>query len=498
MLKIRNYLLSGHGKILIFRIVGVTLETISSRHIHRGRWRSNDIYDTMSRTRFSPDSINSLSDTEIFVFGSNLAGAHAAGASNVAWRYFGAEWGVGEGFRGRSYAIPTFDLPIEKIADYVNNFIKFADERRNLVFLVCPLGTGAAGFDVADIAPLFEKALDMDNVLLPERFVEVLLKQNKLFADYDPQPAAEAYKNLVAGISGARQQMRQIRAKIYRDTLRTVFRGWYVAGQNPDTVRVQLPDYRPMMKATRMYGHPGLSALAVPPRALTTNFQVLNADSFDIAGSLAREGYLPAVLNFANAFMPGGGVVGGAGAQEENLFRRSTLALSLYQFVSKTKLPDWLRQETDIDLLPESEKYTYPLHMPYGVVYTPGVTVFRENEASGYRLMKQPFRTAVITAAAIDTPQLVDGHMTDVDESITRNTIRYVLRAALVHGHDAIVLGAFGCGAFNNPPDQIAELFRQVLFTEEEFVNKFRIVSFAILDRGCESNYETFARIFNV
>jgi len=129
------------------------------------------------RTKFTPAHIDQLQPGEIFVFGSNLAGAHAGGAARVANLKFGAEWGVGVGLTGQSYAIPTMQGGVETIAPYVNDFIDFARQHLELTFLVTPIGCGIAGFVPEEIAPLFAKALDAPNVMLPKVFVDILNKE---------------------------------------------------------------------------------------------------------------------------------------------------------------------------------------------------------------------------------------------------------------------------------------------------------------------------------
>lgn len=99
----------------------------------------------------------------IFVFGSNLAGIHGAGAARYAWRFAGAEWTVGDGLSRSSYAIPTKNehlhtLPLDVIATYVDKFILFAWEHRELTFFVTRIGCGLAGYQNADIAPFFKEA----------------------------------------------------------------------------------------------------------------------------------------------------------------------------------------------------------------------------------------------------------------------------------------------------------------------------------------------------
>ncbi len=122
--------------------------------------------------RFTPARITSLAENEIFVFGSNLAGAHGGGAAWVAHAYFGAVWGKGVGLYGRSYAIPTMQGGVETIRPYVDEFILFAKTHPQLTFLVTRIGCGIAGFRDWEIAPLFKAALDVENVILPEEFVE--------------------------------------------------------------------------------------------------------------------------------------------------------------------------------------------------------------------------------------------------------------------------------------------------------------------------------------
>lgn len=69
--------------------------------------------------RYTPDRISELKENEIFVFGSNIEGAHGGGAARLAYNRFGAVWGLGTGIQGRSYAIPTMQGGVETIRPYV-------------------------------------------------------------------------------------------------------------------------------------------------------------------------------------------------------------------------------------------------------------------------------------------------------------------------------------------------------------------------------------------
>ena len=116
----------------------------------------------------TPDYITSLQPNEIFVFGSNLQGAHGGGAARIAYEKFGAEWGVGVGRTGQCYAIPTMQGGVETIRPYVDEFIRYAQQNPDLIFLVTRIGCGIAGFTDEQISPLFEAAHDLPNVALPD------------------------------------------------------------------------------------------------------------------------------------------------------------------------------------------------------------------------------------------------------------------------------------------------------------------------------------------
>ena len=121
----------------------------------------------MEQIRTTPDRITSLQPNEIFVFGSNLRGMHGGGAAYVAYRNFGAIMGQGVGLHGQSYAIPTMQGGVDTIRPYVDEFIEFAKQHQNLTFLVTRIGCGIAGFTDEEISPLFVKAHEVGNIILP-------------------------------------------------------------------------------------------------------------------------------------------------------------------------------------------------------------------------------------------------------------------------------------------------------------------------------------------
>lgn len=123
---------------------------------------------------YTPDRIESLRPNEVFVFGSNIRGLHLGGAARVANRYFGAQWGVGEGLTGQCYALPTMEGGADYVKTKVDAFLACARLHPDLTFLVTRIGCGIAGFKDAEIGPLFREAVPMQNVILPKTFVEAM------------------------------------------------------------------------------------------------------------------------------------------------------------------------------------------------------------------------------------------------------------------------------------------------------------------------------------
>jgi len=117
----------------------------------------------------------------IFVFGSNLAGIHGAGAAKEALRAWGAQLLLGVGRQGQAYGIPTKDqhlrtLPLDEIKKHVDQFIDYARNNPGFCFLVTEVGCGLAGYSVTEIAPMFTGC--PANCVLPGRFVRLLTPNN--------------------------------------------------------------------------------------------------------------------------------------------------------------------------------------------------------------------------------------------------------------------------------------------------------------------------------
>lgn len=121
--------------------------------------------------RHTPTTITDLAPSEVFVFGSNVEGAHAGGAARLAVARFGAVWGQAEGLQGQSYAINTMS-GIDVLREQAGRFIDFAVSNPGLTFLVTEVGCGIAGYTPGEVAPFFASA--PANVILPASFTKHL------------------------------------------------------------------------------------------------------------------------------------------------------------------------------------------------------------------------------------------------------------------------------------------------------------------------------------
>lgn len=129
--------------------------------------------------KFTPDKITKLKKNQVFVFGSNEAGIHGAGAAKLAEEKFGAIRGMGYGLQGKSFGIPTKDtfirtLPLDKIEFYIYSFLTEVMEYPDTEFLVTKIGCGLAGYSEDEIANLFKGKFIPENVTLPESFFNII------------------------------------------------------------------------------------------------------------------------------------------------------------------------------------------------------------------------------------------------------------------------------------------------------------------------------------
>jgi uncharacterized protein (TIGR02452 family) len=207
-----------------------------------------------------------------------------------------------------------------------------------------------------------------------------------------------------------------------------------------------------------------------------TAIEITNETTLSAAQRLLKAGHHPVVLNFASATSPGGGFLSGARAQEEYLCRSS----SLYSCLRDNPMYDFHRSNHD------------PLYSNYAI-YSPGVTIFRSNSGG---LLEEPYAVGVITSPAVNAKRLPLSRRHEIAPAMWQRILK-VLSIGVVHGHDVIVLGAWGCGAFGNDGYEIAGLFRKAL--DDNFKGAYRTVVFAIVDWSSGKKYiGPFEEVFEI
>ena len=273
---------------------------------------------------------------------------------------------------------------------------------------------------------------------------------------------------------------RSQRARIAQETLAILDRGGYrsPSGREVDlratidhAVRGSV-HYRP--DEPERFARPAPPAPPVPIEA-GTRFEVVNEGTLTAAARMLGEepGARVVALNFASARNPGGGFLSGSQAQEESLARAS----ALFRCIE----PMQEMYETNR----RRSSCLYSDHM----IYSPDVPVFRGDDDDA--LLEAPFLVSMITAPAVNAGAVRtnEPQARSRIEPVMRTRAGKVLAVAAHHGHRHLILGAWGCGVFQNSPADVARWFDEHLRGDGTFANTFERVVFAILDHSPERRF---------
>ncbi|MDE5884085.1 MAG: TIGR02452 family protein [Oscillospiraceae bacterium] len=230
-----------------------------------------------------------------------------------------------------------------------------------------------------------------------------------------------------------------------------------------------------------------------------TKMKVLPQKSFETAIQLRKQ--YPdariAVHNFASATNPGGGVTRGSRAQEESLCRCSNLYPCLNQ--------GWLKQNYYL-----FHRNRHDLRYTDACIWSPDVMIFKTDTSMPERMPQADWcKVDILTCAAPNLRrkpynamnpgkggsalQLLDRELSELHYQ----RAKHMLAVALAHHVEILVLGAFGCGAFQNNPYVVAQTYRKVL-DEPEFKNKFRHIVFAVYTTSRDrENFQAFEKYFS-
>ncbi len=200
---------------------------------------------------------------------------------------------------------------------------------------------------------------------------------------------------------------------------------------------------------------------------ISTSISVLNCSTLE-ALQKEIENLRIGVLNFASAKNPGGGLLGGASAQEESLARSSSLYASLIK---------------DKTLYQTNKSNTTFLYSDY-MIYSPNVIFWMNDDGNFFDEYKI---VDVITSPAPNKGAMIQhnrqSEIGDLD-IVFKNRIEKMLGLALDKKMECLILGAWGCGVFRNDPSQVAQFFKEVI--EQKFKNQFKKIKFAIFDRSAD------------
>lgn len=248
---------------------------------------------------------------------------------------------------------------------------------------------------------------------------------------------------------------------LIKDTESIVKKGWYRANGRPTELKLSPEEIKEAIYLTADEIHDLIRTQSTEVRAADgqCEYQVVNDDSYSTA--LRETEKLQAmgkdskvlVLNFANAFSPGGGVRSGAFAQEEDLCRKSTLLFSIENEDVENYYKDHRRNKTSL--------------ASDAVILSPQVEVFRGADNG---LLPDSKVVSVITCAAPDMKR----YGKDIAENELAEIFYYrilgILNVALKYGYRHLVLGAFGCGAFGNDANMVSDQFYRALNDLQQYV----------------------------
>ena len=212
--------------------------------------------------------------------------------------------------------------------------------------------------------------------------------------------------------------------------------------------------------------------------------------TFEAAKQYARAGKKVCALNFASSVTPGGGVVKGASAQEESMCRISSLyaAISDQETAGAFYSRHWqMIQNGEMGRENRDD-----------CIFTPGVEVFREDTFDCEMLPRSEWYSVdVITCAAPDLRYDTSGRTFKPTPSeltaLFERRWRKILSVAAFYGAEVLILGAFGCGAFHNPPEAVVQAFNRVY---PDFSFCFETIEFGVFTQTADAaNYQAFSKI---
>ena len=252
---------------------------------------------------------------------------------------------------------------------------------------------------------------------------------------------------------------RNKRKNIANETVRILENGFYVCENQQINIDTTLGD---CIQNTKVYTPELLDRMELPVSRFDTDVEVTQETTLAAGYRLRQSSDKVLVLNFASAKNPGGGFLGGSQAQEESLARASGLYGTL------------LTANLYYDTNRKCGTCLYTDHM----IYSPNVPVFRDGDDE---LLKESYSLSMVTAPAVNYGALKDFEKVKAF-GVMKNRIRNLLKLCASLQYEYLVLGAWGCGVFQNDPEKIARMFHDEII-QGDFNGVFKRVTFAIYSR---------------
>lgn len=261
------------------------------------------------------------------------------------------------------------------------------------------------------------------------------------------------------------------RIAVQQDTIKVFKNGQYKAGRT--TVVLDEKALLHSVKETQKYTSKNISLPKNP--AYDTKIYLVAEDCLSVGRTVVASGLCKSVAlhNFASWEHACGRYKNGPASQEESLCRRTNI----------------------FNCLEKDKESMYPIRNNE-VIYSPNVTIIKERESMYCEYLPAPEFINIVTCPAIKLRERADENyqFTQDQANIVLNKLRLIMSVCASKGDDCLILGAFGCGAYHNPPDAMADMFQQVL---KEYAGYFKMVVFAVInDRNGKYNVECFAKVF--
>lgn len=276
---------------------------------------------------------------------------------------------------------------------------------------------------------------------------------------------------------------RNKRALTAEETLKILEQGWYNSDNKTITIKEIVNYSVDNAKLIRLDGFDEILESAnskLNSLDFETTIEVKNCTVLEALTQLKGANIRVGCLNFASAKNPGGGFLGGAQAQEESLSRASALYPSLLKHF---EMYEYNRSQNT---------YLYSDYM----IYSPEVLVFRDDNDI---LLDNPYKVSFVTSPAVNVGAMKQNNISELDlvEQTMLQRMDKVLAVFVANGIENLVLGAWGCGVFQNEPKNIAQYFAHFLVNKGKYSRAFNSVLFAVLDRSAvQENILAFEKTF--